>query len=340
MRTLCVVDWPETGRWIWGCLPQGGECFDIYALRRITPFRSRLGKLTTYRWRYLWASLAVLSRLRHYDVVMTWETKCGLPIALYQTICHRRQPAHIIVGLIMKGALRQPHRWARILFSSVAAVVCFSRGESRHCAQMLGLPPERVRYLPLAWDVREDADVSPAVWVDFVLSVGSSGRDYATLFSAATAVATHFVVVARPANLAGLQAPPNVEVRYNIPSHEVTALMRVARLVVVPLDADDYSAGQSVIIRAMSAARAVVASRTEGTIDYIQDGQTGLLVTPHDPQALALTINHLLADVPECERLGRAARRAAASQFGFEQLARRLADLAMEVADQNQTTLE
>jgi glycosyltransferase involved in cell wall biosynthesis len=66
-----------------------------------------------------------------------------------------------------------------------------------------------------------------------------------------------------------------------------------------------------VALEAMASRRAVVASAVGGLVDVITHGETGLLVPPGDPQALAAAVS-LLADDPALRaRLGEAARRRA-----------------------------
>jgi glycosyltransferase involved in cell wall biosynthesis len=51
-----------------------------------------------------------------------------------------------------------------------------------------------------------------------------------------------------------------------------------------------------VALEAMAAGRAVVASRIGGLPEVVRDGETGLLVPPNDPVALAAALDALLAD--------------------------------------------
>ena len=57
----------------------------------------------------------------------------------------------------------------------------------------------------------------------------------------------------------------------------------------------------------MALSRPVVASNVGGIPEMIEDGRTGLLVPPHDADALAAAIVRLLKDHPLADTLGRAA---------------------------------
>ncbi len=101
--------------------------------------------------------------------------------------------------------------------------------------------------------------------------------------------------------------PPNVEIMREIPIAETHALLRRAAVVVVPLMPTERSTGQVVMFEAMALGKPVVATRTTGTVDYIRDGENGLLIEPNDAPALADALNRLLAGPALAHRLATAA---------------------------------
>ena len=60
------------------------------------------------------------------------------------------------------------------------------------------------------------------------------------------------------------------------------------------------------VLEAMALSRPVVASNVGGIPEMVEDGVTGLLVPPHDADALAVAIIRLLTDHPYADTLGRA----------------------------------
>ena len=65
----------------------------------------------------------------------------------------------------------------------------------------------------------------------------------------------------------------------------------------MPLQArDDRSSGQTTYINAMARAKAIVVTDAPGVRDYIQDSETGLIVAPGDPDAMAQAVGRLLGD--------------------------------------------
>jgi glycosyltransferase involved in cell wall biosynthesis len=91
-----------------------------------------------------------------------------------------------------------------------------------------------------------------------------------------------------------------------LPNLEVLALYPLADVVVVPSVIPD--ALSRVLLEAMAAGRAVVATRVGGTPELILDGKTGLLVARNDPTGLAGALRRLLADASLRAALGTAAR--------------------------------
>lgn len=69
------------------------------------------------------------------------------------------------------------------------------------------------------------------------------------------------------------------------------------------------------VVEAMAAAKPIVATKVDGTVEAIHAGVDGLLVAPGDHGALATALVQLLDDRVLCTRLGEAARAAALTRF-------------------------
>jgi glycosyltransferase involved in cell wall biosynthesis len=82
----------------------------------------------------------------------------------------------------------------------------------------------------------------------------------------------------------------------------------------------------------MALARPVVATRTGGPEELIDDERTGVLLAPGDDEGLADALERL-AQSPELRsRLGDAARSHARSKYAAEKVSGQLADLYRRVA--------
>ena len=84
------------------------------------------------------------------------------------------------------------------------------------------------------------------------------------------------------------------------------------------------------ILEAMLAGNAIVASRTSGIPEAVEDGRTGVLTPPGDPSALAEALKRLMDDSAYREALGQAAQQRARSHFTVAAMADRYERLYFE----------
>ena len=74
------------------------------------------------------------------------------------------------------------------------------------------------------------------------------------------------------------------------------------------------------LIEAMAAGRPVVSTRVGGVPDLVEDGLTGLLTPPDDPEALASALSALFRDPVRRRALGAAGQKRVVSAFAAERL--------------------
>ena len=86
-----------------------------------------------------------------------------------------------------------------------------------------------------------------------------------------------------------------------------------------------------VVLEAMASARPVVATPVGGTPELVADGETGLLVPPRDPDALAAALRRLLADADLRRRLGEAGERRAREEFSLDAMCARVLAIYDEI---------
>lgn len=170
--------------------------------------------------------------------------------------------------------------------------VCSSRAEGEYYKNVFGWDKDKVKYVPYHTDpgllnyVSDNCD-------NYILSAGRTFRDYNTLFKAVSGSDMKTVVVASPSSIDINQVPNNVEIKYDIEFTELAELMRRSRLIVLPLDNKNISTGQSVLLQSMAIGKAVIITKTNGTIDYIEHMVNGVLVEPNNPEELKYAIDML-----------------------------------------------
>lgn len=81
------------------------------------------------------------------------------------------------------------------------------------------------------------------------------------------------------------------------------------------------------LVEASACGLAVVGGRSGGVPDAVREGETGILVDPDDPAAVAAGVNVLLSDPERRKRLGAAGRRAVESYYNWDRVAKELMEI-------------
>ena len=246
--------------------------------------------------------------------------------------------------------------WAeRVAVTSAAAVVAVSDGMAADIhAAYPELPPERTRVIRNGIDTAEYAP-DPGVEVlskhgvdpgqPYVLFVGRITRQKGVpvLLRAAAAMAPYaqLVLCAGAADtpelaaevselVAGLQATRDgvIWIPDMLPKPAIIQLLTHATVFACP---SVYEPLGIVNLEAMACGTAVVASRVGGIPEVVADGETGLLVPPDDPAALAEAVNALLEDPGRAAAMGQAGRTRAVAEFSWPAVAAQTAALYAEL---------
>ncbi len=99
---------------------------------------------------------------------------------------------------------------------------------------------------------------------------------------------------------------------------DAAALMAAADVFVLPSLAEPFGL---VLLEAMALGRPVVATRAGGPLEIVADGETGFLVPPSSPEALADALTRLLSSPPLCRRLGENGQARYQSRFTASRMA-------------------
>jgi phosphatidylinositol alpha-mannosyltransferase len=114
-----------------------------------------------------------------------------------------------------------------------------------------------------------------------------------------------------------------------LPQEELTEELRSAKALVAPsLGGESFG---MVLTRPFACATPVVASDIDGYRQVMTD-ETGVLVPPGEPEALAAAVVDLLGDEPRRQAMGAAARRVAEERYSWDEIGRRLGALYEELA--------
>jgi starch synthase (maltosyl-transferring) len=96
---------------------------------------------------------------------------------------------------------------------------------------------------------------------------------------------------------------------------DVPGLLKSADVLV---QASHWEGMPNAVLEAMAARRAVVGTAVEGTEDLVVPGETGWLVPPRDPAALAQALDQAADDPDRCRRYGEAGRLRVEREFSLD----------------------
>ena len=246
--------------------------------------------------------------------------------------------------------------------TSAAAVVAVSEGMRADI--MTAYPeisPERIRVIRNGIDTHEyrpdpDTDVLDRYGIDksrpYVIFVGRITRQKGlpVLLRAASELIpeAQLVLCAGQADtpeqltevtelVEGLRTGQNGRARSGViwipemlPKSEVIQLLTHATVFACP---SVYEPLGIVNLEAMACGTAVVGSRTGGIPEVVAEGETGLLVPPGEPEALAVALNALLGDPDRAQAMGQAGRKRAVAEFGWPAIAAQTAELYAELVN-------
>jgi glycogen synthase len=116
-----------------------------------------------------------------------------------------------------------------------------------------------------------------------------------------------------------------------VPVSEVVQLYSHAAVFVCP---SVYEPFGLINLEAMACETPVVASAVGGIVEVVEDGKTGVLVEPAQPEALAAAIRGLLEDPARGRAMGRAGRLRVEAQFSWRSVAERTREVYAAAIDE------
>ncbi|MCD6288880.1 MAG: glycosyltransferase family 4 protein [Anaerolineae bacterium] len=279
-----------------------------------------------------------LARARRFDVLhVHWP----VPQALFAQAARRVRPARCVLtfyGADVSLARRLPfmgalvRRWVR----DADAVTAISTYTARSVRGLTGVQPQVVPFgveLP-----RREGIPAPLQGTHRVLAVGRliERKGYPVLIRAIGHLRrevpdVRLVIVGEGQERRNLEALVRelkleewVRLAGRVSDEELDALYRWADVFVLPslVDRSGDTEGLGVVLlEALSYGRPVIASAVGGITDIIQDGETGLLVPPGDPEALAQALARIFHDPKAARSLAERGWAVNRRRFDWERIA-------------------
>jgi predicted hydrolase (HD superfamily) len=280
--------------------------------------------------------LAFLRATYRGALIITILTRWAFPAAIVSSFLRRRQV------VLLEFQHTPVYGWQAVVIRlirpfvgrGIAAAQVLSSWEVEACRKWLGIPPERIRFIP--WPLH-GIDPGPATRSGYVLASGRAACDWETLFRAAEGAQWPLVVVCGAIDareLDRLNAEGRAKVFVDIPRDQHHRLLKEASVYVLPLAERHHSAGHIRITDAMSTMTPVVTTSIRGVVDYVVPGESAIVVDPGDAVGLREGIERLLGD----QELGRRLAERALEIFGtrtLEDYEQQIRDLVYDAAEKS-----
>jgi len=337
--TLCVSRWPPSGT----LDADTREVLDELSANGVKLLGlGRRGKGDVWVW---WKLLSFLRRERvdvlhaHKFGSNVWGTLVGRRAGVPLVLAHEHSWSY-------EGGRVRRFLDRELIARGADRLIAVSREDQRRMVEIEGIPPARTIFVPngisraeptSGHDVRAELGIAPTATV--IGSVGSllTVKAFDVLLRA-TALLTHD----RP----GVQ----VLIAGEGPEREaLTALMHelgldgsvhllgrradvpdILRAVDIAVCCSNSEGSPLSVMEYMRAGLPVVATKVGGVSDLIEQGDTGLLVPPGDPDALAAILAELLDDPIRARSMGKRGRKRQQAEFDLDVLVHRLEALYLE----------
>jgi glycosyltransferase involved in cell wall biosynthesis len=251
-------------------------------------------------------------------------------VAIHSSVLMRRHSNHPIRLFLLKK-----------FWGSYSRIICLSSEQLEDFVR-LGIPREHLVFVPFGVDAQFFQPIDSSHEKDLIVSVGrDTGRDYTTLFTAAELTDHDFLVITAHKNIPpDMSVPANVSVLYNQSLSEVREAYKRARLVVLvskgdqTLEGSDCS-GQTAILDALAAEKAVIATYRSWINDYFVPDQDLIIVPPNDPVALVRAIDSLWHDDERRKHIAESGHNKVVARYTTKAFAKELCTLMDSIREKN-----
>ncbi len=239
--------------------------------------------------------------------IVAWQPLAGALTALAR---RRRMPPLVVLNPLLDERVRSAAQLLTLAGLRRADRVLFFTRRGVASGARLGLDPARLGFVALGVRANRSLPVG-----EFLVAAGREERDWELLAIAAEGLDVDVCAVGPPA------VPKPLRLIEEQPDRGgFLDLLAAARAVVVPLPRADRTAGQLTVLDAMAVGRAVVATRAQGTEDYVTP-ETGILVPPGDVDALRDALRRI-CEPGVAEAMGEAAQEAVRGPLSLERFVR------------------
>jgi len=257
--------------------------------------------------------LAIRAKMiaNRYDIIWAGSEKIGIPLSFMRL----KQPL-VVITQHMTSPIKAMFARVTGIAKKWSAVGYLTAVEKNFFIDDLGLDKDSLFQCGSAKYLHQVSSEN-MVTDGPIMSIGVAKRDYKTLIDALSHLpgyTTELFVSSRYGDILKQKIqeliPEWIHFPDFVPDDELIRRYQRSRFVVLPLqDTTQHCAGLSNVLEAWALSKAIIATKTRGMESLVKDGETGILVPPHDVNAMREAIQELWDNPNLAHQMGIAGRR-------------------------------
>ena len=251
-----------------------------------------------------------------YAHVFAWQQFYGLVLAFYFRIFGvKNAPEITVMTFIYKpkknifGSMYANFIRYVVKSGYINKFIVFSNNEKKYYAELFDVPEEY--FLVATLGLEDQYDLYSTKTEDFFVSAGRSNRDYSFLIKS-WGNENQLIIICDTCNENDTEY-----IKIMKHCHDEQYMQELARsyAVIVPLEEENISSGQLVILQAMMLKKPVIVTKNKTVVEYIEHGKEGFIIDKNK-EALERAIRQL--KIPEVyEVMAECARRRFVNNFSL-----------------------
>ena len=287
---------------------------------------------------YFYFPFLVFLERKKYAKIVSWQSFYGILFAFYCKIFHVKKNNYLLIknftykhkGNGLLGKLY--YKWMRYIVKSqyIDVFVCTSQTFCDYCAEQFDEPVDRFVYLPFGVEdfTKVLTEKELKAREDFILSLGRSNRDWDWLIN--SFADTKYKVKIICDQLHRTDLPENIEILNNVWFEDSYRYLAKCKLAVIPIMDGKIGSGETVLLQTMSFGKPIIINKPSCLADdYIEDGETGLVVNK-DSEELLAAVERLYDDQELYDRLSKQERMKYENQHSIYRYGRYIGSVIMK----------
>ena len=284
MKNAVLIDFAQPSDWdfVRGLKDSTGREWDVEGVPSNRDHGS-IGKQLLRYWKYFSLAIGVALRRREYAQIVSWQQFYGIIIAWFSRLFRLKNVPDVYIMTFIykdkKGVIGRIYkRFIRYALHAecVKKVICFSGTEPEYYSKLFQLGIDRFASAVLGI---EDASAGyEAVDEGYYLSAGRSNRDYRFMTRAWKEEEDLYIISDSISENGG----EGIKVFDHCYGEDFLRMLSACHAVIIPLEDENISSGQLVILQAFMFGKPVIATSNITANEYVSDGVNGYIIPKTD----------------------------------------------------------